>query len=154
MRKTILFILTGFFLIAGCKNKQDKTEKAEMQEPKIEKENVKLPSGKEIERIRAGSDRKKMDEIMTKRIKGKLKKVSVHPHPELLEPELREGTKFIAMQPEKGEMMVLVGELSKDLRKEAGKNATILGVVRRDRASLHGESYPIVRVEEIIKIED
>lgn len=149
MKNTSIFILMVLLLIfMGCKG----TKKEQGKKSGIVKEIVELPSGEKIERILVGSEKEKMEKIMTRTIEGKIEMVCMHPSPETLGPVERAAAYFVVIIPDEGEMIFPLGVKTTILRRNAGKRVTFVGVLKRNNISFEGKSYPAYDIKEIKKI--
>jgi len=147
MNKFIIYLFIFFYLfILGCGKEKGK-------------EKVTLSTGEKIVRHRIGEsnkDIKKIEELMTQEIIGKIEIVSAFSHPELLDPRTREANEVVSLVKENGERIFLMGKEALKLKdkKYNDKEVKIVATLLRMPAKWLGNDYPAYEVKEIKEIKE
>ncbi|MHB9155024.1 MAG: hypothetical protein ACYC5N_04935 [Endomicrobiales bacterium] len=115
------------------------------------KETVTLPSGQKIERTAVGGSQE-IERFVNRTVTGKIEMVSNHPSPGSLPPEIRKGTEVVTLLTDKGERVVVVNDKESELRKNAGKMATIEAELQREPARLANQNYAMLKLTKIKEI--
>lgn len=136
---SIVPVFLGVLLFSGCGNSKPVTQ------------TVTLPSGQKIERT-AVNDSPQMEEFVNRTVTGKIELVSNNPAPESLPPEIRKGTEVVTLLTDKGERVVVVNDKGQNLRKNAGKIATIEAELQREPARLQNKDYAMLKLSKIKEI--